>query len=131
MIVTKFHENRSTIDREINEKHAILVDTFNVTFFGPDPVWVWGLILQLKKNRKKTNFEKIILTLPQLGPMWQWQALIYWELKVKTFIIKYKCHIENVNTGNVDGCHWSNQHDTGWIKTVDHHVNRCPHDMLH
>ena len=60
MIVTKFHENRSTIDREINEKHAILVDTFNVTFFGP--VWVWGLILKLKKNRKKTNFEKIILT---------------------------------------------------------------------
>ena len=31
MIVTKFHENRSTIEREINEKHAILVDTFNVT----------------------------------------------------------------------------------------------------
>ena len=29
MIVTKFHENRLTIDREINEKHAILVDHFN------------------------------------------------------------------------------------------------------
>ena len=29
MIVTKFHENRLTIDREISEKHAILV--FNVT----------------------------------------------------------------------------------------------------
>ena len=29
MIVTKFHENRLTIvDREINEKHAILVDHF-------------------------------------------------------------------------------------------------------
>ena len=26
MIVTKFHEKRLTIDREINEKHAILVD---------------------------------------------------------------------------------------------------------
>ena len=26
MIVTKFHENRLTIDREISEKHAILVD---------------------------------------------------------------------------------------------------------
>ena len=31
MIVTKFHENRLTIDREISEKHAILVDHFNVT----------------------------------------------------------------------------------------------------
>ena len=31
MIVTKFHENLSTIDPEINEKHAILVDTFNET----------------------------------------------------------------------------------------------------
>ena len=31
MIVTKFHENRLTIDREISEKHAILVDQFNVT----------------------------------------------------------------------------------------------------
>ena len=30
MIVTKFHENRLTIHREISEKHAILV-TFNVT----------------------------------------------------------------------------------------------------
>ena len=29
MIGTKFHENRSTIDREINEKHGILADTFN------------------------------------------------------------------------------------------------------
>ena len=28
MIVTKFHENRLTIDREISEKHAILVDQF-------------------------------------------------------------------------------------------------------
>ena len=28
MIVTKFHENRLTIEREINEKHAILVDHF-------------------------------------------------------------------------------------------------------
>ena len=28
MIVTKFHENRLTIDREISEKHAV---TFNVT----------------------------------------------------------------------------------------------------
>ena len=26
MIVTKFHKNRLTIDQEINEKHAILVD---------------------------------------------------------------------------------------------------------
>ena len=25
MIVTKFHENRLTIDRDISEKHAILV----------------------------------------------------------------------------------------------------------
>ena len=28
MIVTKFHEKRLTIDREISEKHAILVDHF-------------------------------------------------------------------------------------------------------
>ena len=28
MIVTQFHENRLTIDREISEKHAILVDHF-------------------------------------------------------------------------------------------------------
>ena len=27
-IVTKFHGNRLTIDREIDEKHAILVDHF-------------------------------------------------------------------------------------------------------
>ena len=26
--VTKFHENRLTIDRKISEKHAILVDHF-------------------------------------------------------------------------------------------------------
>ena len=26
MIVTKFHENRLIIDREINEKHALLVE---------------------------------------------------------------------------------------------------------
>ena len=33
MIVTKFLENRMTIDREISEKHAILVDHFSdVTF---------------------------------------------------------------------------------------------------
>ena len=32
MIVTKFHENRLTIDREINEKHAILVDNFSCDF---------------------------------------------------------------------------------------------------
>ena len=33
MIVTKFQENRLTIDREISEKHAILdwLITFNVT----------------------------------------------------------------------------------------------------
>ena len=31
MIVTKFHENRLTIDREISEKHAIWLITFNVT----------------------------------------------------------------------------------------------------
>ena len=34
MIVTKFHENRLTIDREIGEKHAILVDHFKCDF-GP------------------------------------------------------------------------------------------------
>ena len=28
MIVTKFHGNRLTIDREMDEKHAILVDHF-------------------------------------------------------------------------------------------------------
>ena len=28
MIVTKFHENRLTIDRAISEKYAILVDHF-------------------------------------------------------------------------------------------------------
>ena len=28
MFATKFHENRLTIDREISEKHAILVDHF-------------------------------------------------------------------------------------------------------
>ena len=32
MIVTKFHENRSTIDRKILEKHAILVDHFYCDF---------------------------------------------------------------------------------------------------
>ena len=32
MIATKFHENRLTIDREINEKHAILVDHFQYDF---------------------------------------------------------------------------------------------------
>ena len=31
MIVTKFHEYRLTIDREISERHVILVDHFNVT----------------------------------------------------------------------------------------------------
>ena len=32
MIATKFHENQLTIDREINEKHAILVDHFQCDF---------------------------------------------------------------------------------------------------
>ena len=32
MIVSKFHENRLTIDREIGEKHAILVDNFYCDF---------------------------------------------------------------------------------------------------
>ena len=32
MNVTKFHENRLTIDREIGEKHAILVDHFYCDF---------------------------------------------------------------------------------------------------
>ena len=31
MIVTKFHANWLTFVREISEKHAILVNTFNVT----------------------------------------------------------------------------------------------------
>ena len=32
MIVSKFHENRLTIAREIDEKHAILVDKFYCDF---------------------------------------------------------------------------------------------------
>ena len=30
MIVTKFNENRLTIDREISQKHVILVDHFEI-----------------------------------------------------------------------------------------------------
>ena len=41
MLVTKFLENRMTIDGEISEKHAILVDHLSFTSFRRDFAQVW------------------------------------------------------------------------------------------